>query len=328
MIDTFIQVFLGLTYNCNLNCPHCYAKDRRTKNEMNYNQLKSLINQLHKMRIFKIVLSHGENLLRRDFFDIAAYIRSKGIHLTLITNGTTINENVLKKLKRIGVNKVMVSLDSCKPEKHDKFRGVPGTWLKAVNALKLIKRENMRSSMAVALTPLNSKEIDNLINLGLKLGTDEISFLTVRPTSCNENFSFDKNEYNTLIKKIWGKKQKLKNKIEILIHDPLAIPLLIEAGYKPTDDLIGLNTCGAGRLFLSIDPEGNVRPCNFLPLIIGNVKKQKLIDICTKSKDLKSYKLIPKVCKSCKYNEYCTGGCKAFSLQTGNSFAKDPRCWR
>lgn len=329
MSDTFpIQVFLGLTYSCNLNCPHCYAKQRRTKNEMSYKQLKNLIDQISKLGVFKIVLSHGENILRKDFFDVAAYIRSKDIHLTLITNGTTINENAVNELKKIGVNKVMVSLDSCDPEKHDKFRGISGTWLKAINALKLLKKVNICSSMAVALTPMNSKEIDNLINLGLKIGADEISFLTVRPTDRNEKFSFDKDEYNNLIKKIWNRKQKWKDKVEILIHDPLAIPLLIEAGFRPNDELVGLNACGAGNLFLSIDPEGNVRPCNFLPLVVGNVKKQKLIDIYKKSKELKSCEVIPRECEHCKYSECCAGGCKSFSLQASGSFSKDPRCWR
>lgn len=324
MANSFLQIFLGLTYSCNLNCAHCYAKGRRTKNEMSNEQLKTLIDQISDLGVFKIVLSHGENLLRRDFFDILSYIKSKGMHLTVITNGTMVTRDIAERLKEVGTDKVLVSIDSSDPEKHDSNRGLKGTWLKAETAMRLIKESGIRTTMAVTVTPSNSGEVEALVKMGLGLGIDEISFLTVRQTGHADGFIFQKQVYDALIKEIWSLREQFMGKIELLMHDPLAIPALLDSGYAPTDDLVGLNMCGAGRLFLSIDPEGNVRPCNFIDQIIGNVKTETLDNIC-KSKTLKHFTTTPLSCGRCKFAEYCKGGCKAFALP-GSPFLKDQRC--
>jgi radical SAM protein with 4Fe4S-binding SPASM domain len=77
--------------------------------------------------------------------------------------------------------------------------------------------------------------------------------------------------------------------------------------------------CGAGRTYITIDPRGNVRPCNHSPLILGNLCRESLETIL-QSKQLESWhNLIPSECRKCSAFDFCGGGCKADTILNQSS---------
>src|SRR3989339_671588 len=82
-----LQVFLGLTYNCNLKCPHCYAKNKKNKYSLTLSQINKILQDLVNIGVFKLVLSHGENLLYPQFFKVLHDIKEYNFNCTLISNG-------------------------------------------------------------------------------------------------------------------------------------------------------------------------------------------------------------------------------------------------
>ena len=81
-----------------------------------------------------------------DIYELIRYGTSKGFRMGLGSNGSLIDEAVAKNLKDAGVKTVSISLDSSIPEKHDEFRGVEGSWQKAINAIKALKQNNVLGS--------------------------------------------------------------------------------------------------------------------------------------------------------------------------------------
>ena len=114
-------------------------------------------------------------------------------------------------------------------------------------------------------------------------------------------------------------------KYEIGIGASIAIPpCLIDPKDFPH---VGFGFCAAGteRAYYTIDPVGNIRPCNHTPTVIGNLFKTPLKKILA-SKKLQTFrKAHPDFCKSCRLEHECLGGCKAAAeVCYGSLSACDP----
>jgi radical SAM protein with 4Fe4S-binding SPASM domain len=96
----------------------------------------------------------------------------------------------------------------------------------------------------------------------------------------------------------------------------------------PLADFIG--GCGAGRLYCSLSPQGDVHPCVFLPINVGNLKTDKFGDIWLNSKlfnALRDRSNLKGACGKCSYKYIC-GGCRAraSAYNAGDFLASDPGC--
>ncbi len=87
-----------------------------------------------------------------------------------------------------------------------------------------------------------------------------------------------------------------------------------------------LDICGAGRKSLSINPYGDVFPCNSLLIKCGNVRQQKIVDIWNNNLELKKIRnyTMDKVegCQGCHHINYCSFCPGNALLETGNPLKK------
>ncbi len=123
---------VSLTDKCNLNCVYCnpaeYAQTKLKRDELlTYDELLRLINIFAGvLGIKKIRFTGGEPLVRKDalnFFESVYSLKNKyGVEIGLTTNGTLLEEKVAE-LKKLGVDKLNISLDSLKKEKYKYITG-------------------------------------------------------------------------------------------------------------------------------------------------------------------------------------------------------------
>ena len=96
---------------------------------------------------------------------------------------------------------------------------------------------------------------------------------------------------------------------------------------KALADFIG--GCGAGRFYCAISPEGNVQPCVFMPLVVGNLKTEKLEEIWLNSpvfQDLRDRERLKGRCGKCEFKYVC-GGCRARAFAYHDDYLmSDPGC--
>jgi radical SAM protein with 4Fe4S-binding SPASM domain len=120
--------------------------------------------------------------------------------------------------------------------------------------------------------------------------------------------------------------EKYKGKINILWK-----------GMRPEgkpDNLLGQfvkSICGAALTELTIDNEGFILPCPFLPKTSENILSRSLEDIWYDSEELKQYQVrdfLEGGCGSCDRKLSCSG-CRARALgHTQNLYGPDVRCPR
>lgn len=324
-----------ITEKCNLSCLHCYREEKFLKNELSFFEIKKIFN--HFLKLIKewqlkrddvrVSFVGGEPFLRKDFFEILELAKQNHSKLRfgILTNGTLIDKNVIKKLKEIEPDYIQISLEG--GEKiHDQIRG-KGTFKKAIEATKLLKKANIAPfniNFSMTLTKLNLKEIPKVI----KIAKIQNVFLAIRrqvPIGFGKKlkkFFLSPLEVKKTWESIFFMEKKFKIKISLGCEDGILVQEF--PNYSPRE-------CTSGYLSLTILPNGDVYPCRRLPIFVGNLREKTLKEIYYDSqvlKKLRNLNTINNVCHCCPYFEICHGGarCVAFGFFSQIQ-APDPHCW-
>jgi radical SAM protein with 4Fe4S-binding SPASM domain len=89
--------------------------------------------------------------------------------------------------------------------------------------------------------------------------------------------------------------------------------------------------CSAGDTLLAILSNGDLLSCRRLPIRIGNLQTDNLIDLYEKSdilNDIRNKDIIDKKCTDCYYKRSCNGGLKCLTyIATSDYHRKDINCW-
>ncbi|HCC48330.1 MAG TPA: hypothetical protein DEQ38_09500 [Elusimicrobia bacterium] len=129
---------VALTYRCQCRCRHCGAGTfaRSGRPELSKDEVFKLLADLRAGGGAGVHFFGGEPLLAKEIVEYIAEASRLGLRAALGTNGLLIDAAMAKQLAAAGVKNVDISLDSHDPAMHDSFRGVPGSWQKAVDALR------------------------------------------------------------------------------------------------------------------------------------------------------------------------------------------------
>ncbi|MHC1632157.1 MAG: radical SAM protein [Methanotrichaceae archaeon] len=336
----------NITHKCNLSCEHCYINATASDaNELRLEEGIKLIDDLAELNIPILILTGGEPLMSRNFYAYAFHAKAVGLRTVLSTNGTLITPEIARLLKEAEIRYVGVSLDSCQPEVHDKFRGVKGAFQKALKGLKNAKAAGLKTGLRVTLTEDNWHEIPALLDLALEMDIPRFCLYHLVPTGRGADISdrdVTPEQRRSVIRFLAEAAMELKDeKIEILSTDsPMDGAYLLEMlkdNPKKRDQVWKLlknaGGCSAGIKVANIDHRGDVHPCHFMPdMILGNVLERSFRDIWidNPSPELKALREIrvhlKGACGECEYLELC-GGCRQKAkYYKGDILEEDPTC--
>ncbi len=96
---------LEVTARCNNNCGHCYinfpSEDRAAKSkEIDIKEIQRISDEAVSLGALWCLITGGEPLLRKDFFDIYLYLKKKGLLISVFTNATLINAEHIRLFKK------------------------------------------------------------------------------------------------------------------------------------------------------------------------------------------------------------------------------------
>lgn len=302
----------NITRKCNLKCSHCYinATTKEITNELTTSEGKNLIDQISEVSRPLLILSGGEPLLRDDVFELIKYGVSKGLKMGVGSNGSLIDRKIAKKLKKAGATTISISLDSSKPELHDEFRGVVGSWAKAVNAIKVLRENNLLVQVNTTVTKQNYDDIDAIMSLAENLGVENFHLFFLVPTGRGVKMTdISPLEYEEMLKTTFAKTSKHNLNVK-----PSCAPQFMRiASNEGLDMRQWIRGCIAGLYYCRVYPDGEITPCPYLPIKLGNIREKSFKEIWFTSgffNDLRNVKFLKGKCGACEYNSLC-GGCRA-----------------
>lgn len=347
-------VVWDFTHKCNLQCKHCYSNSGAVQEkELTTQQALAVVDQLVDAGVTALAFSGGEPLTRKDFFQVARYAADRGLYVSVATNGTLLTKENVLKLKHAKVNYLDISIDGASAKTHDEFRGVSGTFDKAVAGLKNCVEADLCVCIATTVSKRNMEELPAIIDLAEEIQAERFTYFNYIPTGrAKEHYDQDLSaEEREKVMRYLLNRMSAGCKTTILTTAPqlarvaqqcqgpsgtgevvmsMAHMQTVKVTKKavPLADFIG--GCGAGRLYCSLSPQGDVHPCVFLPVNVGNLKTQKFQDIWLNAPLFNAFRNRANLkgsCGKCEYKFIC-GGCRARSAayHNGDMLNDDPGC--
>jgi len=326
-----LEVYFDYTSKCNRNCDYCYNKKYLGNKTMPQEDVRKMFDNFYELGIMRVHLAGGEPTI--DYNGIKNYIeygRSKGMIISLATNGNFLNDKICELLTTNDLLSVSISLDSAIPTENDTLRG-KGTYEIVMEGLKRLKDYKIKnkSNIELCFKPVYNANVDrekiiHLIKLAIDCDMDKIKF--ANPERCEDHergyYGERKTNYYKTLKMI---KQIIEeNKSEITITN-VTNPYLF-------DFVIGIEEnkgCIGAQELITINPDGRITPCLMNHTLLGNVYDyESLKDFLINSKELKKYiSLIGSYNCNCNIHDSCRGGCQVRKkVEYGEITAIDPLC--
>ncbi|MFW9893857.1 MAG: radical SAM protein [Candidatus Thorarchaeota archaeon] len=332
------SILWDITYACNLSCKQCLSSaGRPLDDELILDEIKEILDDLAKLKVFNICFLGGEPLMREDFIEILRYASQYNFGLSFSTNGVLIDDQMLEDLEDLKVFQVQVSLDGLE-ETHNQIRGLPNSFQLAVEAIKRLIGSGIQVGISTTVNKQNLTELEDLIQLSLSLGASYFKPIPIMPVGRGKDVNqlmLSPSETEQYVKFLLSKKNQYENELHIfaeetyswLFHEP---PEPHSFSTKLTH-----STCAAGTSQLVFSSNGKVYPCPFLhDFVAGDLKSESIQQIWENSRVLRQFREVTTTdlkgkCKQCPYIPFrCRGGCRAAAYAlTGDFYAEDPMCW-
>jgi len=270
-------VQLNVTNRCNYRCSYCYAAYyKRSSDELNLNQVKSVIDELYKAGLFRLNFVGGEPLLRKDIGEIITYARNKKIQCAMTTNGSLVPKRI-NELK--GLNTVCFSVDG-RPENNDFNRG-RGTYEKALAGLLACQKAGIPVQLSAVITKQTFNDIDYMAALAEKRRC-RVSF-SVLISQCPDSGTpeHDLSPSDEHVQAALRRILELKKQGKPVLFSVESYRYAMTWPDYSRDFIMGKApvgfspiSCYAGMFFCLVDYNGDVYPC---PQLIGVFKPGNIL---------------------------------------------------
>jgi AdoMet-dependent heme synthase len=326
------HVVWEVTTRCNLNCIHCYASSVDSmKTELTTAEGKRFLDQVAAAGdVRMIVITGGEPLLRKDIFELVEYAGKLGLSIIFSTNGTLLTTDMAKDLDKLGVVNFSISLDGFTGSCHEAIRRRPGCFQKALDGLKAAAQTNACVQLNFTAMQENLAELPGVIDFAESLDVDIIMvFQAIPPRQERGAHELDAEQQMSLMRTI-AEKQKKTRALIMPVCCPEYWPMLLDKK-KGIRSIAGkaFSGCGAGSGFSYVRFDGDVWPCNFIPISAGNVREKSFTEIWENAPLLNEFRgerQVKGICDDCECQKLC-GGCRGRAYaHTNDYFAADPNC--
>jgi radical SAM protein with 4Fe4S-binding SPASM domain len=304
-----LTAHVDLTYRCNERCEHCYL-EHDDKGEMSFEEISRLLVQLADAGVFFLILSGGEPMLRRDFFEIVARARELLFNVKVKTNAVLIRDAEARRLRALGVEQMQVSVYSHRDDVHDAVTKLPGSLRRTIRGIRALRAAGLKVAVANVMMNSNLADRKGTAALARDLGATYSADPTITGMMNGDRSVLDLRIPGTELTGLFQDAE--------LVGDPesfCAPPPPVD------DDARNALPCSAGNSACYISPYGDVFPCVQFPLPSGNVRRQNFLDIWRHSPQLQEVRSIRAgdlpVCSSCAHLGTCTR-CPGLAWREGN----------
>jgi len=262
---------LAVTRRCPLRCQHCSDWDLLAPEEaLTIAELVRIAEDLSGLGVVHLELTGGEPMLRLEAVEAVCRALGPAVDVWVLTSGAGLDAGSAGRLRDAGAVGVAVSLDHWDPARHDAFRGVEGTFERAVEGARAAAAADL--VVALSLTATRETRVDDvarLARLARDLGAGFLRILEPRAVGR------------------WAGQDVRLRPEELGLLLRFAQACNAEASDLPVIDLPALGQravgCfGAGDRYLFVDPTGAVHACPFCRGEAGSARDGGLADAVTR----------------------------------------------
>ncbi len=290
---------LEVTQRCNLKCKHCYIPQPSQETEMNFAEICKVLDILHAEGCIWICFTGGEPFVRKDFLDIYQYAMDKGFIITLFTNGTLINKNIVDYLVKNPPYQIEISIYGATEDVCQTVTKKTGSFQKCIDGTRLLVEQGFFVTLKTVVTTDNYHELSQIRaiaeELGIRFRCDPLLSAAIDHSSrpCEVRLPVEE-----IVKLDLGEKARTKGWTDFFEHK-----------YRPEYHHNGrLFRCGAGLNTFYITSSGHLTMCalyrryqyNILAGGFNQAWHEEFPEI--RKRMVKSNNK----CVQCNYNQFCS----------------------
>ncbi len=303
-------LFFEITNACNLSCAHCGSRCMASGNRLSRNDVLKTLQTIPSGDRPTVSLTGGEPLLHPDFFSIARCVNELGFEWGMTSNGTLIDRRTARKLRKVRMGSVSISLDGLE-KTHDRFRRKEGAWRKAVEGIIHLQNEGFSPQVTTVVHISNIDELEEMFLFLCDLGITSWRPINVEPIgrACeSKHMLLTVPQFDHLLSFIREKR-----------YDP-SCPMEVTYGCS---HFLGVDTermvkshyfiCGAGIRVASVRSNGDICACldieNLPSLVQGNIATDCFWDVWNQKFEVFRMDRTEKslICQSCENRRMCGG---------------------
>ncbi len=354
-------VFWETTKACPLACAHCRAQAQATAlpGELSTEQGLVFVRDLAGFGAPPpiLVVTGGDPLARHDIFSLIAEAGRLGLRVALAPAVSPSLFEAADRLRELGVQAISISLDGASAETHDAIRQVPGHFDRTLEAMQMLVSKGFTVQINSTVMRKNVEELADIAGLLAKTRVHiwEVFFLihVGRGTEIAElappemedvmHLLYDAASYGFIVRTVeapffrrivrWRAEsaatadvatqfglgslyRRLSGRLQSILGPPTTTPRAQTMGTRD----------GNGIIFVAHD--GSICPAGFLPLELGNVRTQNIVDLYRNHATLKAIRAAAfgGRCGRCEFAALCGGSRSRAFAASGDPLGEDPAC--
>lgn len=327
-----------LTTTCNLRCHHCASScsDMGRSDELMLDEKLEIAKQIAGFNIKWVSLTGGEVLLCPDWFPVTRTLEELGVRVHMITNGTLIDDIVIKNMKDAKLSMVSISLDGTE-EIHNHMRQ-KNIYRQSITKLKQLQESGIKTGCITSVTRGNIlvlKELkEELISAGVSIWQIQMAVPEGNMRRHREEL-LKPEQITTLIDMAY--EMSLDGQIQIILPDNVGYYTRKEGELRQS--VGGKNCvwkgCNAGIRSFGILSNGDITGCTSIrgvEFVEGNIRQRSLRDIWEDPSSFSwrrrmGVEQLGENCSKCMYGKSCLGGCpNTRHTINGSIYSDNPYC--
>ncbi len=309
-----LWVQIGVSNRCNYRCVMCWdhptfvPKDDpypdsitskyyrnnpgidRSSKVMDFALFTKTIEDLHAVGTRRVdLVGRGEPFLNEDLMQMVAFVKGKGMYCSISTNGSLLTEQALSRLVGEGLDQLIVSLNTGRPETYGKIHTSEDATtffrikeaLVGLNQLKVGKESaGPIVTLSFVLCKSNFREVGEMVGLAQEVGAKQAIF---KHAVLYDGISFlglteeEKGELDRAL--IEAEQAAARSGLEMKLDPPIGSFLPGSVGPPSPMEVYGKIPCTIGWLFALITADGTVLPCCHCFSAMGNVEEESFARI-------------------------------------------------
>ena len=312
---------MELTSRCNERCRHCYLPGPRNLADLETPLVMDLLDQLAEMGTLGLTLSGGECLLHKDFIPILKHARKKDFSISVLSNVTLLDDDILAAMKEANLNLLQASVYSMDPDEHDWITQSPGSLEKTLRSLERLIEADVPVQVSCPTMKKNYKSYRDVLKWayehGIKGYTDYIMMARTDHSTDNLDNRLSLEETGALLRDITDIDVEYK--------------AILDAGENSKDTMTDEEwasqpVCGAGRDSMCVAANGEFYPCSgFQGYPLGNAHHQTVRNVWENSEAIKRLRSIRRAdfpqCMACEARSFCAMCMVRNFNETGDIFS-------
>ena len=183
------ELDIKLGYNCNNKCLFCLNQDKRAFS-YNNEELKEQIRKSAESGCQRLIVSGGEPLIYKNFFEILKYAKMCGIpYYEIQTNGRILSyEEVVKKIKDICQNvHFLISFHYPNAEMYQKYSQVDG-FDQVLEGFRNLQKNNLEFTTNTVLFKANINYLNQIFDILEEVGCKRSQLRFIDGTNVRKDF--------------------------------------------------------------------------------------------------------------------------------------------